>query len=60
MSKTNKVSEEELQQWLEQVHFGSCCSDLSQEDVAHSPKQLHPNNQGASEKCATELKKGSQ
>lgn len=29
-----KVSEEDQQQWLEAVHFGSCCSDplLSNDD----------------------------
>ncbi|WP_137297459.1 hypothetical protein [Psychromonas sp. SP041] len=27
INKANKPSEEELQQWLDGVHFGSCCSD---------------------------------
>jgi len=26
-AQEKKPSEEELQQWLEAVHFGSCCSD---------------------------------
>lgn len=28
-AQEKKPSEEELQQWLDAVHFGSCCSDPS-------------------------------
>lgn len=34
MSNNNSVSEQELQEWLDQVHFGSCCSDLNQGEAS--------------------------
>ncbi|MCG7499988.1 hypothetical protein MHO82_24285 [Vibrio sp. Of7-15] len=24
---TSKITEQEMQEWLDKVHFGSCCSD---------------------------------
>lgn len=27
MSEKNKPTPEEVQEWLDNVHFGSCCSD---------------------------------
>lgn len=38
INKTNKPSEEELQQWLDGVHFGSCCSDPMSSDNDESNK----------------------
>ena len=36
IDKKNKPSEEELQQWLDSVHLGSCCSDPLISDVESS------------------------
>jgi hypothetical protein len=38
INKANKPSEEELQQWLDGVHFGSCCSDSVTSDNEESNK----------------------
>jgi len=36
LGKAKKPSEEELQQWLDSVHFGSCCSDPLRADEESS------------------------
>lgn len=35
--------EQELQAWLDQVHFGSCCSD--EPDACTKPEKKEPSNE---------------
>ena len=42
MSDKPKPTEEELQQWLDSVHFGSCCSDLVEDKQIKECKNTTP------------------
>jgi hypothetical protein len=36
--ESNKEKKErEVQEWLDQVHFGSCCSDSAEDDLTKKP-----------------------
>ena len=43
--KKTKANEDEMQAWLDQVHFGSCCSDpLESSDNKKGDKACHITN----------------
>jgi len=44
---TQENSEEEIQAWLDQVHYGSCCSD--EPDDCHEPKKDESSDADSSE-----------